>query len=554
MLDLSRNLESKTLSNLTSAATKLINHDSPQASRVCFSLLVFLVLLTAGFLARMGTTMTLVVPWDVTMILDCGWRAMNGQIPHVDFYSPLGPVTHLVVALGMRLAGPHVSSIACANACVLLVVAPWAWILARTRMSAALSFVFALYVGFMVAATSTYGHAFRQLAYSAIYNRWGVALTALVLIESLGCPRQPLRRWSSVLLGVSTGISLAITLFLKVSFFGVGVMGLLAGAILMPQNRHRWFGLCAGAAAVSLPLLAYLRFDVGAVVRDLSMAARVRNVGVGPIVFDMVTTPAVFTSVYLIVVLWCVVPSVAGDYRPWFTPKVGLGMIVLFLILAQAILSLTNTQPPLATLFPVGSLLVLEAARRAIQRQAAADSHVRIHNSAGWMVTLLIALYFVASILGPDMASLPYSAFVRATEGPRMTAGQEFAAPPLADMLAPRHADYVRIVNDGCELLRLHSGPADRIVTMDRTNPFSFALQRPPADGDALWWEKHSFTERVHPDPERVFEDAAVVMVPRNRRPVEPDQQPILVYSGFLEAHYTLVAESAFWRLYRRRA
>jgi len=554
MLDLSRNLESKFLSNLTTAATKLIHDDSPRASRVCFRLLAFFVLLTAGFLARMGTVMTLIVPWDVTILLDCGWRVINGQIPHVDFYSPLGPVTHLVMALGMRLAGPRVASIAWANACVLLVLAPWAWTIARTRMSATLSLLFALYVGFMVAATSTYGHAFYQLSYSSIYNRWGVALTALMLLESLGRPREPLRRESSVLVGASTGISLAITFFLKVSFFGVGVMGLLVGVFLLPQNRYRWLGLCAGAALVSLPLLAYLRFDVGAVIHDLSMAARVRNVGVGRSVIDMVTTPAVFTSAYLIVVLWCVVPSVAGYYRSWLAPKVGLGVFVLFLIFAQAILSLTNTQPPLATLFPMGSLLILEAARRAISRQEAADSRVLIHNSAGWMVTLLIALYFVASILGPDMASLPYSAFMCITEGPPMTAGQKFAAPPLADMLVPRDPEYVRIVNDGCALLRLHSGPADRIVSLDLTNPFSFALQRPPPTGDGLWWERHSYTERVHPDPERVFEDAAIVMVPRNRRPVPPDQQPIRVYSGFVEAHYTLVAESAFWKLYRRRS
>jgi hypothetical protein len=331
-------------------------------------------------------------------------------------------------------------------------------------------------------------------------------------------------------------------------------MGLIAGVILMPQNRYRWFGLCAGAAVISLLMLAYLRFDVGALFHDLTMAARVKNAGLGHNVVDMMTKPAVFESVYLIIALWCVVPCMSGYYRPWLAPKVGLGVFVLFLIFGQAILSLTNTQPPLATLFPVGSLLILEAARRAIHRQEAADSRVLIHNSIGWMVTLLIALYFVASILVPDMASLPYSVFMRVTEGPRMKASQKFATPPLADMLAPRNPDYVRIVNDGCELLRLHSGPSDRIVTMDLTNPFSFALQRPPPTGDALWWDqRNSFTERVHPDPERVFEHAAIVMVPRNRRPVLPHQQPISVYSGFLEAHYTLVAESAFWRLYRQR-
>jgi hypothetical protein len=88
---------------------------------------------------------------------------------------------------------------------------------------------------------------------------------------------------------------------------------------------------------------------------------------------------------------------------------------------------------------------------------------------------------------------------------------------------------------------------------MDLDNPFSFALERPPPCGDALWWDRYSFTERIHLDPEQVFESAAIVMVPKNRRPVRVDAQPFRVYSGFLEAHYTLVVESAFWKLYRRR-
>jgi hypothetical protein len=170
------------------------------------------------------------------------------------------------------------------------------------------------------------------------------------------------------------------------------------------------------------------------------------------------------------------------------------------------------------------------------------------------MATMLLALYFVASILVPDMESLPYSVFMRLTERPRMSADQKFAAPPMADMLAPRDPEYARSVNDGCELLRLHSGPSDRIVCMDLTNPFSFALQRPPATGDALWWDQHSFTKRVHPDAERVFEHAAVVMVPKYPISVQPERQPISVYAGFLETHYTLAAESAFWKLYRPRS
>jgi hypothetical protein len=521
---------------------------------MCLILLLGIILLTAGFLVKMGATVVLCFPADIAGTLDGGWRVINGQIPHVDFYTPLGSVTHLVVALGMRLAGPCVSSIAYANACLLIVMALWAWAIARTKMSAALSFLFALYAGFMVAATSTYGHEFKQLGYSAIYNRFGVALTALVLIESLGCSRREFCRSALSLQGVSTGMSLAVTFFLKPNFFGVAALAVAAGVVLVPQNRHRWFGLCAGAAVVSFLMLAYLRFDIAALFQDMTMAAKIRGVGFVRNAFGMVTEPMVFNSVFLMLILWCIAPCAEGYYRSSLAPKIGQGLFVLFLIVAQAMLSLTNTQPPLATLFPAGALLVLEAARRAIHREEAVDPHAHIQNSTGWMTTVLLALYFVASILVPDMESLPYSVFMRLTEEPRMTADQKFAAPPLADMLAPRNPEYARSVNDGCELLRLHSQPSDRIVTMDLTNPFSFALQRPPPTGDALWWDEHSFTKHVHPDAERVFEHAAVVMVPKYPISVQPEREPISVYAGFLKAHYTLAAESAFWKLYRSRS
>lgn len=553
MLKLPRNPESGTLSNLTAAVTKLIGDESPRISRMCVTLLLGIVLLTAGFLVKTGATVVLCYPGDIAGTLDGGWRVLNGQIPHVDFYTPLGSVTHLIVALGMRLGGPRVSSIAFANACLLLVLAPWAWILARTRMSAVLSLPFALYVGFMVAATSTYGHEFKQLGYSAIYNRYGVALTALVLIESLGCPRRDFRAWASALQGMSTGICVAITFFLKPNFFGVAVLAIVAGGILLPQNWYRWCGLCAGAAVVTVVMLAYLRFDIAAMSQDMTMAAKIRGIGFLRSAFGMATEPAVFNSVFLMLTLWCIAPCGDGCYRSLFAPKIGQGLLVLFLIVVQAMLSLTNSQPPLATLFPAGALLVLEAAQRAVRRQEVADEQA-IERSTGWMATLLLVVYFVASILIPDMESLPYSVFMRHTEGLRMTADLRFAAPPLADMLAPRDPEYTRAVNDGCELLRLYSQPSDRIVSMDLTNPFSFALQRPPATGDALWWDQHSFTKLVHPDAERVFEHAAVVMVPKHPITVQPERQPMAVYAGYIDAHYTLVTESAFWKLYRPRS
>jgi hypothetical protein len=283
------------------------------------------------------------------------------------------------------------------------------------------------------------------------------------------------------------------------------------------------------------------------------MAARCKGVGLGRNAFGMVTDPAVFNSVFLMAALWCIAPCVNGYYRSRLPPRIGQGVLVVSLILMQAMLSLTNTQPPLPTLLPVAALLVLEVARRAAQQCQAADPVLRIHPSTGWLATLLLALYFVASILVPDMASLPYSAFVRVVGARGVTTIERFNSPSMADMIVPRDPQYVRSVNDGCELLRSHSKPSDRMVTMDLCNPFSFALQRVPPKGDALWWALNSFSRRFHPDPERVFSEADIVMVPKESITDPLENQPIDVYGLFIHDHYALAAESPFWKLYRRR-
>src|ERR1035441_1426982 len=41
---------------------------------------------------------------DAFGTLDGAWRVLNGQTPHADFYSPLGPLIYLVTAFGLLLS------------------------------------------------------------------------------------------------------------------------------------------------------------------------------------------------------------------------------------------------------------------------------------------------------------------------------------------------------------------------------------------------------------------------------------------------------------------
>src|SRR5260370_32824134 len=48
---------------------------------------------------------------DMIFFADNAWRVLWGQRPHVDYSSGLGPVTYLISALGMKLAGGNLNGL-----------------------------------------------------------------------------------------------------------------------------------------------------------------------------------------------------------------------------------------------------------------------------------------------------------------------------------------------------------------------------------------------------------------------------------------------------------
>src|SRR5215469_3542387 len=70
--------------------------DGPWLTIVFFTALIFIC---AGC-ALIGAVPTFVDGHDNFFLLENGWRALHGFRPHLDFWSPWGPVTFLLVALG----------------------------------------------------------------------------------------------------------------------------------------------------------------------------------------------------------------------------------------------------------------------------------------------------------------------------------------------------------------------------------------------------------------------------------------------------------------------
>ncbi|MBD9375313.1 hypothetical protein IB238_22070 [Rhizobium sp. ARZ01] len=190
--------------------------------------------------------MPLVVPigpmyWDTYIYLDAAHRISTGQIPSVDFSTPVGPLGYYLFAWGLDLF-PKAQPLLLAQWSILLVAAPLMAIVLTEISSRSRPLAFALLVPFLIFAVSPanaqFYHAFAGLDGFGIYNRQGVILLYLL---------------TSGLLFLRDGRKLAVfcaaamlALFLtKITGFLVGgLFGLLA----LLAGRISWTNLFLAAA------------------------------------------------------------------------------------------------------------------------------------------------------------------------------------------------------------------------------------------------------------------------------------------------------------------
>jgi hypothetical protein len=110
-------------------------------------------------------------------------------------------------------------------------------------------------------------------------------------------------------------------------------------------------------------------------------------------------------------------------------------------------------------------------------------------------------------------------------------------------------------LNDGTDLLRRELQPGEKVATMDTYNPFPFALGiEPPRGGMACAAYKYLFSDRFHPSADAFFGNADVVMYPKEHEQIDTIWAGMMkYYYPEMERRFVQVAESAQWRMYRRR-
>src|SRR4051794_10739897 len=143
-----------------------------------------LLLIISGISLRTGIVPMRSYVHDMVFFADNAWRVLWGQRPHVDYSSGLGPVTYLISALGIKLAGGNLNGLGYGNALAGVAIGIWAYVLLVRRVSGVLAVAGAGMLCLLALAPVQLGESFRLSTIAMSYNRQGYAMLGLLIIES----------------------------------------------------------------------------------------------------------------------------------------------------------------------------------------------------------------------------------------------------------------------------------------------------------------------------------------------------------------------------------
>jgi hypothetical protein len=527
---------------------------------------LFLLSLTIGATVCVAGAAPITGPWDMAPLLDGGWRILNGQVPHTDFHNPIGALTYLMIAFGMKIGAPSVSAVAFGTVMSLALVAPLAWHIASKRLPWAIAFVFVCFIGLFLVTPRPPAFQIRETTYAMIYNRQGYVLLSLLLLCVFLKPRASAKQ-CAVLDGILVGALLALMLYCKVTYFLAGAALALVAAILAALPLRWLLGSALGFLAVSAAF--FLAFQIGlyAYLQDIAMAGQSQSSAMRlKLLYQAIVGNA--TWIYMLIFglgLWSWAEIRQEKSRSPFFVWFVTGSIVAgaLLISSGNTAQLDGKDDPL---YFVAAVIALELFRRRnVDEVAQPGTSISFAHTASLMLLLPV---LGGTILVRDFASCAYAVAWNAKERSIIQASQRLHSFSLRDFYVPSSTqrttaywlahDHPAKINDGIDLLRANLREGDRITTIALANPFSFALDLTPARDHSLWWDLGvSFDQSRFPPAKEFFGDASIVMVPRlaNRTQgccFETVDVLLGLYGDYLRAHFHEQASTDTWGLYRR--
>jgi hypothetical protein len=120
--------------------------------------------------------------------------------------------------------------------------------------------------------------------------------------------------------------------------------------------------------------------------------------------------------------------------------------------------------------------------------------------------------------------------------------------------VALRQAQSLEVIRDGAGLIQSRSRLSGKIFALDTVNPFNALAGRPaPVGADSFLDADITISEAVHREPNLLFQDVSVIMVPKY--PLKHNTFELLqrIYGPYIRNNFKLEARSECRDAHRRR-
>ena len=465
-------------------------------------------------------------------MFDGAWRMLHGQRPHVDFSSMVGPAAYLPTLVGLKVSNYSATGFGYGQALVALLIGAWAYFLG-SRLLDVPRVAYSLCIAAVAVSPTQLGLSPFELTPAGTYNRYGYALLGLALLECY-------RAWNRADLagGLSTGAIISTLAFLKTPYCLAGIVMVVLLSNPKKQSTGRLIGLVLGVAVVGLAFMAYLGFQANMILGDLALTLAARHIDF----FSLYNLNMIFLEGGLSLVLGTGGVAFLKSQNRAEEAK-ALESMVLVVTSSSLFLILCSYQQLELPLAPLMLVLVVDA----MSTHGVVDVGPGMYALRG--MSIAGTTVFVGITLFSLVLSLAWGVLLKG-----VTPGL-FPDVPALRSFSPVKEDrgYAYFVKDGLQLLQANRRPGEHVMSLDFSNPFSFGLGIPPADGGATTIQyQSSFDEEHRLSPERLFGSSELVMLPKTF-----SDGPLTVaipktYGPYLYSHYHLAAESASWQLYRR--
>ena len=496
---------------------------------------------------------------DSFIPIDAAWRALQGQRPHFDFYTPLGDAYFWLLGLAAWLWGMDARIIMWVNLLILPLVIPLGMLLSWRRLGSLAAVLLTMLLTALVASPTFIDGPATLIPQIANYNRIGWAFCILVCLWALDRPRRK-TLFLDLLEAAAIGCLLFFLFYLKLTFFLYAVAVIGIGCLI---KRGLWWptALASGIFAAGLIMLEVFNPGLLSAYRaDLARAAVANTVLIRP----STAVPAMEYNLSA-----CVIAGLLAALAFWWQPGRRLAILGVLAALGGSVLLATQNFGGFA---PPSVVLIMLLATWLSDGSARDNASTRpILLTLGACVIAVAALPFIAT---QAMGTVKHLRLALANDGFQVDGGmtQTFSTmrwwtnefdrwrfpknftpeearrwnlKPMPDAMSVVLEDGYRLINE----LGIHDA---RIENLAFSNPFPAGLRWPSPKGVAQWWDIDRTFVPARLTADQALGDAAIVMVPKVWQDLYITTSLLTVVQPKLDREF-VPHESRYWTAWVRR-